>query len=404
MNKNNCLVSYLPSNRELTQKLKELKKVNFFLLNIDNFSNINNSYGYDVGDIVLEEVSRYLNIVKPSSSIIYRFCSDKFVLIDERELSHQEIKEICVEILSFFSQAAIEIDDLEELKISLSIGVSQAEGLISIVQAEMAVKELRKAKRNHFNIFNPSSPFIQNEQENIYWINKIKEAVMEEGIVAYFQPIINNLNGKVEKYECLARLRDDDKIISPFKFLDAARVTGNLSYVTKSLISQSYKKFSATDYEFSINITGEDLLLDYLEDILLKNSKKYNIHPSRVILEMLEDITTLDHGTTLRQLMSLRKHGFQVSIDDFGAENSNFSRLLEIEPDYLKIDGAFIKNILIDKKSQIIVEAMIMICKKSNIRMVAEYVHSEDVQNKIVELGIEYSQGYYLGEPSPNLL
>ncbi len=96
-------------------------------------------------------------------------------------------------------------------------------------------------------------------------------------------------------------------------------------------------------------------------------------------------------------------NGFQIAIDDFGAENSNFSRLLEIEPNYIKIDGSFIKNILTDEKSQIIVDAIIMVCKKRGIKIIAEYIHSQEVQNKVKELGIDYSQGFYFGAPNQEL-
>lgn len=389
---------------DLLTFLKASKKnSSCFLLNIDNFSNINNAYGYAVGNEILTQVVTFLKRVLPTTMKLYTYHSDRFICIEERVLTEEEIQRVSEEILSFFSQAEVIVGRVE-LKISLSIGVSIGIGLENLVHAELAVKELREHKRNHYNIYNKNSEFIQSQEKNIYWILKIKEAVANEDIVAYFQPIINNSTGKVEKYECLARLRDADEIISPYLFLDAAKVTGSLFYVTKSLIVQSFKKFSNTSYDFSINITGTDLHLDYLELFLLKNAKKYNIHPSRVILEMLEDITSLDSGTTLKQLHSMREKGFQIAMDDFGAENSNMSRLIEISPDYLKIDGVFIKNILEDRKCEIIVESIVALCKKCKVKIVAEYVHSAEVQARVKELGIEYSQGYYFGAPSAELL
>ncbi len=388
---------------ELVTLLKSEERLNFFLLNIDNFSNINNAYGYDVGSEVLSQVKKYLNIAKPNSTKLYECYSDKFALIDTNELSNKELLRIAEAILSFFSQLELLANGIE-MRISLSIGISIGSGLVNISHAETAIEELRKAKRNHCAIYNEESEFVQKQKRNIYWILKIKEAVENEDILAYFQPIVNNKTGKIEKYECLARLRDADEVVSPYYFLDAARATGNISYVTRSLITQSFKTFSQTDYEFSINIAASDFLLDYLEFFLLKNAKKYNIDPSRVVLEMLEDITTLDSGSTMQQLKSLRAHGFKFAIDDFGAENSNLSRLLEIHPDYLKIDGQFIRNIVEDKKSQIIVDGILLICKNSNIKVIAEYVHNEAVQKKIKELGVDYSQGYYFGKPEAKLV
>jgi len=404
MSLDNCmLISSIPNNANLVDKLKEDKKVNYFLINLDNFSNINRAYGYEVGDAVLSQVADYLNMVKPRHAILYRFSANSFVLIDDRELERNEQVSISESILSFFSQADIVLDNNIEFKVSLSIGISCDIGLANIIQAEIAIAELREIRRNHYYIYNSESEYAKEQKQKVYWILRIKEAVANENIVAYFQPIINNKTEKIEKYECLARIKNENKIIPPYMFMDAARITGNLSYITRSLISQSFKKFSNTDFEFSINITGEDLLLDYLELYLLKNVQKYNIDPSKVVLEVLEDITTLDNGTILAQLNSLRKHGFQIAIDDFGAENSNLSRLLEIKPDYLKIDGAFIKNIVTDENSAIIVESIVLLCKKSGIKIIAEYVHNAAVQEKVKAIGIEYSQGFYFGKPEPEL-
>ena len=403
MNPSSCeLTPKISTHIELVEKLKSSKTLNYYLFNIDNFSNINYAYGYEVGNRVLSQVINYLNIAKPDSTTLYQFCADKFVIIDEENHDNLEIIRIVEAILSFFSHTDLVVDDIE-LKISLSVGISTSQGLSNISNAEMAIKELRESKRNHYHIYDRKSKFVLAQERNIYWILKIKEAISNEDIVAYFQPIVNNKTEKIEKYECLARLRDDDEIISPYLFMDAARLTGNLSYVTKSLISQSFKKFADTDFEFSLNITGEDFLLGDLESLLLKNIAKYKIDPSRVVLEMLEDITSLGSDFILKQLTSLREMGFKIAIDDFGAENSNFSRLLEIQPDYLKIDGVFIKNIVDDIKSQIIVDAIVLMCKRSKIKVIAEFIHNKEVQEKVKSLGIEYSQGFYFGEPKEEL-
>jgi diguanylate cyclase (GGDEF)-like protein len=401
---NSCdLLTNLLSNRALTHRLKNSKRVNYFLINLDGFSNINNAYGYEIGDEVLKIVSSYLNLLKPQESDLYRFCSDKFVIICEKDMDRVEVSRIAESILSFFSHTEIEVDEDIDLFVSLSIGISCSTGLINITQAELAIKELRTVRNNSYLIYDSNSKFIHQEQQNIYWIQKVKEAVSEENIIVYFQPIINNKTKLIEKYECLARIKDDDEIISPYMFLNAAKASGNLSNVTKSIIAQSFKKFQNTTYEFSLNITGEDLQIEYLEYYLMKFSKKYNIDPSRIVLEVLEDITSLDLSIISRQLEKFKELGFKIAIDDFGAENSNLSRLLEVEPDYLKIDGAFIKNILEDKKSQVIVDAIVKICKEENIKVIAEFIHSAAVQKRIEELGIEYSQGYYFGEPSPEI-
>jgi len=403
MNKKNDSLTNVANRFSLIEYLQSVKNVNLFLIDIDNFNNINNAYGFEIGDIALIEITRLLNLAKPNSSKLFRVNSDEFAVVCTDIMSSQKLSDIASSVISFFDQIEIDISDEITIKVSLSIGISIGSGTEILNHARIAIKELREHKRGSFKIYDSTSVFIKKQQENIYWIHKIKEAFEEEKLVTYYQPILNNETNKIEKYECLIRIVENGILTPPIRFMEASKLTGTLSLVTKTVIEQSFKKFSDTEYEFSINITSTDLYLGFLEENLLKSAKKYNISPSRVALEILEDIDTLDTKEILTQLNSLRYHGFKIAIDDFGSRSSNFSRLLEFSPDYLKIDGSFIKNILSDKKSLTIVEAIVLLCKKSNIKIIAEYVHNEDVQVKVKELGIEYSQGYCFGEPSEEL-
>jgi diguanylate cyclase (GGDEF)-like protein len=393
------------SNRmALMEYLEEVEYANVFLINVDNFSNINSAYGFEFGDKILIEVARLIGIAKPTTSRLFRINSDEFVVVCLNKISIKYLSNAASSMISFFDQMEMEVIEDIFIKVSISIGVAIGKGSDLLNYARIAIKELREHRRGSFKIYDPNSTFIKKQKENIYWIQKIRKAFEDEKLTAYFQPIVNNKTKKIEKYECLARINEDGILIPPIRFMDASKLTGTLSLVTRAMIDQSFKMFSHNDYEFSINITSTDLYLEYLEHFLLKNAKKYNINPSRVVLEMLEDIGTLDAPEILVQLNSLRSYGFKIAIDDFGSKSSNLSRLIEFSPDYLKIDGSFIKNILTDNKSLIVVEAIVLLCERSNIKVIAEFVHNQAVQEKIEELGIDYSQGYYFGEPKPDLV
>jgi len=390
----------------LLEYLKANTRVNIFLVNLDNFANINNAYGFSIGDEILIEVANYFKKLKPKNAQLFRFDGNEFVFIVKDFYNFRQLKEFSESLLSFFQTAEIEImhNKIEiVVKISLSIGIAMGSGVTTLNHAKSAVSELRQHSRGSYKIFNSRSEYSQKQQEIVYWVNKIRHAINDENLIAFFQPMRNNKTNKIEKYECLARIKDDNAMVSPARFMEASKITGTLSLVTKTIISSAFSMFEGNDYEFSINITGSDIHLGYLEKFLLLNAKKYNIKPSRVVLEILEDIVTLTESDMLDQIRSLRKKGFKVAIDDFGQENSNFSRLLELDPDYLKIDGAFIKDIVDDEKSQIIVESIVGICKKSGIKTIAEYIHNQKVQDKIQQMGIDYSQGYFIGEPKENL-
>ena len=388
----------------LMDYLDSVEYTNLFLIDVDNFSNLNDTYGFDSGDKILIEIGKLIDISKPATAKSFRINSDEFAVVCSEILNMNQLSNMADAMISFFDQMEIDIGLEAPIKTSISIGISIVKGSALLNNARTAIKELREHRRASSKIYDANSDFIKKQKENVYWINKLREAFENENLQPFFQPIINNKTKKIEKYECLVRIRDESTIISPFRFMEASRLTGTLSLVTRTMIEQSFKAFSNNDYEFSINITNSDLYLNYLEEFLLKQSRKYKINPSRVVLEILEDIDSLSSPEIILQLNSMRYYGFKIAIDDFGSRSSNFSRLLEFSPDYLKIDGSFIKNILEDKNSLIIVESIVLLCKKSNIKIIAEYVHSAEIQAKIEELGIDYSQGYYFGEPRAEII
>jgi diguanylate cyclase (GGDEF)-like protein len=394
----------LPNRFALLDYIKLHSRLNVFVVNVDNFSNLNNAYGYIVGDEIMQEIANKLKQLKPQNAALFRFDGDEFVYITTDFFNFRELKEFAQSIISFFNFADIELnhDDIV-VKVSVTIGISMGNGIITLNHAASAVKDARLYAKGSYKIFEGKSGFSQKQQENIYWINKIRHAIEDEKVVAFFQPIRNNKTKKIEKFECLARIEDDNAMVSPIRFMEACRITGTLPLVTRRITANAFRIFSKTSYEFSINITSNDINLGYLEEFLMMHAQKYNIDPSRVVLELLEDIVTLTEANMLDQINSLRKRGFKIALDDFGVENSNFSRLLELDPDYLKIDGLFIKNILQDKESELIVETIVTFCKKRGIKVIAEYISNREILEKIESLGIEYAQGYYIGEPKENI-
>lgn len=398
------LLTGLENRYAFFEYLKSNSLVSLYLINLDNFSSINNSYGYQIGDKLLVEVAKLLKTIKPDNAILFRSNGDLFSFVIEGAIEEDALRELCESVISFFNHVELYIEDIElYIKVSISIGASISKGVESLQQAELALSESKKFIKSSYLVYNSRDKYVTKKIELDMWINKIKEALEEERLNTFYQPIINNKTNKIEKFECLARIEEEGKIISPYQFMQATKQSGLLVLLTKTIIKQSFKKFTNNSFEFSLNITGNDLQLEYLEDFLLMNSKKYNIEPSRVILEILEDIVAIDENKVITQLNNLRKFGFQIAIDDFGAENSNFLRLLDLQPDYLKIDGAFIKNICTSKISQIIVQAIVHVCEQSNIKVIAEFVHSKEVLDKVIEMGVEYSQGFYFSEPTKEL-
>jgi EAL domain-containing protein (putative c-di-GMP-specific phosphodiesterase class I) len=124
----------------------------------------------------------------------------------------------------------------------------------------------------------------------------------------------------------------------------------------------------------------------------------------RVTFEMLESEAIIDYDSIERFITKVKRKGAKIAIDDFGSGYSNFAHILNLDVDYIKIDGSLIKNIDKDKNSFKIVKLLVQFAKESNIKTVAEFIENEKILNIVKDLGVDYGQGYYLGKPSPELI
>jgi EAL domain-containing protein (putative c-di-GMP-specific phosphodiesterase class I) len=142
-----------------------------------------------------------------------------------------------------------------------------------------------------------------------------------------------------------------------------------------------------------------------LHKYLKQKTQKYNINPSRVTLEILENITIEQEGlNVVKQIDDLKQLGFKVAIDDFGTANANFSRLMELNFDYIKLDGIFIKDLDKNKKQQKVVKSIVKLAKILNVKTVAEFVENKKVLDIVKEYGIDMVQGYYFSKPCDKLM
>ena len=365
------------------------------LLNVDNFSYVNLSYGFDIGDKLLVGISNELKQICQLSDI-FRINSDEFALFTQNNL---DVKMKIDKIRAHFSKVSFYIDDLN-INVSFSYGASFNESC-SLQNSALALKHAKEGGKNRYHIFNKedNASDIQKREKFVKYNNILHEAIEFGYIVPYFQGIRDNKTGEIKKYEALVRIIKDNEVITPYQFLQTAKLSGMLPDITKIMIDKSFAVMTSNSFSFSLNITEDDLDLDYLGVYLQEKSKEYAISPKRVCLEILEGMSSTGKRDHIRQLNALKRAGYLLAIDDFGAEYSNFERVLDLEIDFLKIDARYIKDIDINNKSYEITRAIVYFAKNAHIPCIAEFVHNENVQKIVEELGIEYSQGYLFSEP-----
>ncbi|MDA3909587.1 MAG: EAL domain-containing protein, partial [Sulfurimonas sp.] len=395
----------LPNSQKLQVDLLEEDFSYLLLLDISHFSTINKEYGKVFANHVLVKTARILEHHIHKKAKLYKVESDRFVIL-LKDASVESVHEYCNQIAAFFDNKNVKVDDAE-LHIAFNIGVAkvQDDSAETLINSEYALDKSKDLGSRHYEIFDEDISCFRDEKEAVRWLKTTRTLILEDKIEPYFQPIQDIKTGEIFKYEVLARGILGDRIIAPIFFISPAEKLGLITSITRSMINKSFKFFQDKTHQFSINITERDLLENYMADFLNEKMEIYNIVPSRVTFEILENITLAKNNAKItEQLNRLRDMGFKIAIDDFGIENSNFSRLLEIDLDFIKIDGVFIKNLKENTRNRTITKAIVNLSKTLGIKTIAEYVEDEEIYDIIKDCGIDYAQGYYIGKPESILI
>ena len=390
----------LSNRHKLNLDLIEDKNVTLILLNIDRFSHINDLYGYEQGNHIIKEVANSLNLLQSTGSTLYHIGIDEFLLVRKFSSANETDKVVSI-IQERCQNNNFTYEDID-FNITLTIGIVENEDKQLLNKANLAVKEARLISPNRIQRYNSDMKVVRNIENNLTWFKKIKHALNEDRIVPYFQAIYNNQTKKIEKYECLVRMIEDEKVISPFQFLEVAQETGLLTKITYVMLEKSAQVFATNSYQFSINITTHDLQDESFTSFVQEVLEKYNITPSRLVLEILENNSLDSIPNSRENISALQKLGCRISLDDFGAECQNFSNILNLNLDTIKIDGSFIKN-LKDEMSYKMVDSIVYFANNVGIDLVAEFVCDKDIYDLVNQFGIKYSQGYYISEPQSTL-
>ncbi len=243
-------------------------------------------------------------------------------------------------------------------------------------------------------------------RERYHMVNVINYAIANDRVVPYFQGIHDNKKNKIHHFESLMRLADENgKIYYPNSFLDVARSFGMLyDSLSMIMIRKVFEKFRKSDKSVSINLGIRDIknseMLEYIFDFLANVR-----HPENFVFEILENEDIGDYDMMVSFVNRIHELGGLVSIDDFGSGYSNLQHILSISSDFIKIDGSIIKNCCEDHDSENLI-ALITGWRSLNsrkIKIIAEYVENENIQNLLKSYGVDYSQGYLFAKPTPDI-
>lgn len=371
-----------------------------FFMKINNFNQYNALYGPDVGNGILTLLINYL-LKYPIDGTFYRENENTLaVRVDKK--SSQNTQTALQLLLATLSKENFRYNDLDihfVLTAGLTMG-TRDDGIDLLAQAHIALAQVPLNAAGTYIIYDDIYEITKVYQENMVWSKNVKEALEDDRIIAYFQPIYHYKTQKIEKFESLVRLKLDDKIISPFKFLSAAKSIGKLHDITLVMLDHVFQMAELyPEIEFSVNTSFDDFEKGKLLEVVKSKLQSNPINPNKIIFEILETDTYNDENSVMEIIKELKKLGFKIAIDDFGTGHSNFAHLTLMEVEYIKIDGMFIKDLESNELSRKMVSTIVTFAHQIGAKTIGEFVHNEAVFKLVESLGIDYAQGYYKSAP-----
>ncbi len=382
-------------------------------IDINQFSRVNNHYGYSTGDYVIQEIAQRLAALKSSRVYVCRGESNNFSIVF-RSISHiDELDWMVKQIFSCFEKPFLVHCAKRKLMLTVSIGIatfySDGEEPDTIISSAFAA--LKRAKEtanfgNSFALFNKSLLMDIQQRERI--ISVLEKHRDNHCLKLYFQPQINSVNNQLHAFEVLLRMDSmQTGFVMPSDFIPIAEETGliiDMGYWLLEECCQAIKRFRWEGIQFhtmAINISLVQLMSPNFVEKVKKIVTDAELDPSWLEFEITESVlmNSVEYGAHL--LMELKKFGINITLDDFGLEYSSLNYIRALSIDTLKIDKVFVDTICNDQKSKSIVEMILNMARKIGMEVVAEGVETYEQLEELRRMLCPIIQGYYFCRPLP---
>ena len=332
---------------------------------------------------------------------LYQINTNTFAMGFGESLSHSNFLTLLVDFQSLLESKKFFVQE-KQIYLNCCLGIaSNQENLI-----EKASIALASAINNGeaYVSYNTLANSLSEDVKAIEMVETIKHAIKHDYIFPVFQPIYNNKEKRITKYEALVRLTDKEgNMIFPGAFLEISKKANLYASITQIMIQKTLETFQNQDLEVSLNISILDIQNKDTLQFIFETLKKYP-HPERIVFELLESekIDQFEEVNTF--IKKVKELGVKIALDDFGSGYCNLIYFARLKSDYIKIDGSIVKDFAIDSIAAETLKTIKGFGQVTNQEIIAEFVSNKDIQNKALELGVDYSQGYFIGKPQVDLL
>ena len=395
--------------REVAKRIRHYKneKMAFIFIDLDNFKYINDTYGHDAGDLLLIEFTKIIKNMQIEDSLFARYGGDEFVIVQYNLQEKHQIKSILDNIIKKLSNPII-IND-KEVFCTLSIGVSiypidGKDMAILLKRADMAMYLAKINGKNRYEFFDIGILEILNREFDIE--KGLRVAIDRDEIQLLYQPKVNVSTGEIVGFESLVRWNSKELgEVSPSEFIPIAENSGLIIPIGEYIIEESFKKCkklaenTSKSFKMAINLSEVQIRDEEIVSFVNNTLKKYNLDAKYIEFEITESIIMKSAEKNIKTLEKLKKLGVTLALDDFGTGYSSLSYLRTLPIDVLKIDKSFIDGILIEQKSEYIINSIVDLSHYLNLLVVAEGVENKKQLDYLKKISCDVIQGYYFSKP-----
>ena len=384
-------------------------KIAVLFLDLDEFKQVNDTLGHDVGDHLLVEVSNRLLDTVRGSDTLARIGGDEFNILIEDVKQIRDVEVVVEKLLVDFKLPFV--CDNHEISTTASIGVSlypnDGEDMVTLIKnADLAMYQSKDEGRNNYSFF--SRQLSEYIEERTTYINAMKNAINEEFGEFYllYQPKISLQTGEVSGVEALARWRSPELgLVGPDVFIKIAEETNLIIPLGEWILNQAFRDYKSMQaggcryQKISINVSSVQLRNSDMIRTVKRAIRESGISPGQVELEITESYIVTDQEQALRTLQELRDMHLDIAIDDFGTGYSSMSYLQKLPVTRLKIDKSFVDELPDSKESTAIAKAIIALANTFGLHITAEGVETQQQLDYLKSIKCHEVQGYFYSKP-----
>jgi diguanylate cyclase (GGDEF)-like protein/PAS domain S-box-containing protein len=379
-------------------------------MDLDQFKVVNDTCGHKAGDLLIKQLSQKLDAVVMEKGILARLGGDEFGVLlegDNAQMAYLLANKLlnAVQEFRFVWENRIFTLGISIGQVPWQANITTPEQLLSM--ADSACYLAKERGRNQVHTYSPDDEHMQRYESELSWVSHINHALQHNQFELYYQhyqALGKNTAG--HHYEILLRMREQDgSITPPGAFLPSAERYNLTAKIDRWVIENYFLWLSKNPQHkdeldrVSINLSGHSLADKELKLFVLNAFEKYKIPYAKVCFEITESVAILKMDETLEFINTFHKLGCLFALDDFGSGFSSYSYLKNLPVDQVKIDGSFVKDILVDPIDLAMVNSIKDIAKAMGMETVAEFVESTEIMVELGKMGVDYAQGYGIAKP-----